>query len=137
MPRHVEGKLTTKQTRFIKEYIKTGNGMQSAIKAGYSKKTAGEMAYENLNKPQIKLKIEKAMSKEAEELGLNARYILSKLKEINDLKVTKNKKLAATILKSLELSGRHLNLFKDEKVVDMRLSDHRGIIQTLAEVEDE
>jgi phage terminase small subunit len=137
MPRHVEGKLTVKQQRFIKEYIKTGNGTQSAITAGYSKHTANEIAAENLAKPSIKLKIEKVMSKEAEELGINARFVLGKLKEINDLKITKNKKIAATILKSLELSGRHLNLFKDEKVIDMRLTEHKSIITALAEEEND
>lgn len=33
-------KLNPKQKRFAEEYVKTGNIMQSAIKAGYSDKTA-------------------------------------------------------------------------------------------------
>ena len=53
-------KLTKKQDTFIKAYLLNGgNAMQAAIDAGYSKKTAGEMGYENLNKPQIKKAIEK------------------------------------------------------------------------------
>ena len=46
-------KLTPKQKRFADEYIKTGNATQSAIEAGYSKKTARSVGSENLTKPDI------------------------------------------------------------------------------------
>ena len=46
-------KLTLKQKKFADEYIISGNATQSAIKAGYSKKTAGVIAVENLEKPNI------------------------------------------------------------------------------------
>ncbi|WP_273950134.1 terminase small subunit [Leuconostoc mesenteroides] len=55
-------KLTPKQKRFADEYIKTGNATQSAIEAGYSKKTAAVIATENLIKPNIKAYIEKCMA---------------------------------------------------------------------------
>lgn len=136
MPRHVEGKLTLKQQRFVKEYIKTGHGTNSAIKAGYSKKTAQEMASENLSKPIIKAKIEKVMSEEAKKLGLNAEYVLSKLKKISDLEIIGNEKIASTILKSLELEARHLDILNEnKKVIDMRLSEHAAIIKELGESE--
>ena len=47
--------LTKKQAEFVKEYLDTGNGVQSALNAynntDYS--TAGNIASENLNKPKI------------------------------------------------------------------------------------
>lgn len=46
-------KLTEKQKRFADYYIETGNATESAIRAGYSKKTATETGYENLRKPHI------------------------------------------------------------------------------------
>jgi len=49
--------LSMKQTKFIAEYIKSGNGTKAAIKAGYSPKTAQEIASENLSKPLIAEKI--------------------------------------------------------------------------------
>ncbi|MDI6497134.1 terminase small subunit [Leuconostoc suionicum] len=55
-------KLTPKQKKFADEYIKTGNATQSAIEAGYSKKTAAVIATENLKKPYIKSYIEKCMA---------------------------------------------------------------------------
>ena len=47
-------KLTEKQKAFADYYIESLNATESAIKAGYSEKTASEMGYENLNKPHIK-----------------------------------------------------------------------------------
>lgn len=47
-------KLTPKQKKFADEYIKSGNITQSAIGAGYSKKTARVIGQENLLKPAIK-----------------------------------------------------------------------------------
>jgi len=46
-------KLTVKQRRFADYYIGSGNATESAIKAGYSKRTATETGYENLRKPHI------------------------------------------------------------------------------------
>ena len=45
--------LTGKQRAFVIEYVKDFNATQSAIRAGYSKKTAKQMGYENLTKPYL------------------------------------------------------------------------------------
>ena len=55
--------MTYKQELFIQEYIKTGNATSSAIKAGYSKKTARAIGQENLTKPYIKKRIEELSQK--------------------------------------------------------------------------
>ena len=69
--------LTAKQDNFVKEYLLNGgNAMQAAITAGYSEKTAGEMGYENLNKPQIKKAIEEHQKK------ANKKFIWSKEKKL-------------------------------------------------------
>lgn len=47
-------KLTPKQKLFADEYIKSGNAKDSAIKAGYSPKTAYSIGNENLKKPELK-----------------------------------------------------------------------------------
>lgn len=46
-------KLTDKQDAFCREYIKDLNATKAAIRAGYSEKTASEIGFENLRKPQI------------------------------------------------------------------------------------
>jgi phage terminase small subunit len=55
-------KLTEKQKRFADYYIETGNATESAIKAGYSEKTAKEMGYENLTKPHIRLYVDERIA---------------------------------------------------------------------------
>jgi len=55
-------KLTPKQQKFADKYIKTGNAAQSAIEAGYSKKTAQVIGAENLSKPMVKSNIEERMA---------------------------------------------------------------------------
>lgn len=50
--------LSTKQRLFVDNYIlNKGNGVQAALKAGYSPKTAYAMATENLKKPSIQAAI--------------------------------------------------------------------------------
>ena len=49
----VEQTLSPKQQRFVDEYLIDLNATQAAIRAGYSARTAAEMGYENLRKPQI------------------------------------------------------------------------------------
>lgn len=58
--------LTLKQKRFCEYYAQTGNATESAVKAGYSKKTARVIGQENLLKPALKNYIQK-LSKPKEE----------------------------------------------------------------------
>ncbi|MEZ5780187.1 MAG: terminase small subunit [Rhizobiaceae bacterium] len=46
-------KLTEKQRRFVSEYLADHNATQAAIRAGYSVKTARQVASENQSKPDI------------------------------------------------------------------------------------
>lgn len=55
--------LTPKQQRFVDEYLIDLNGTQAAIRAGYSKKTARQIAEENLSKPYIAAAVQQAMSR--------------------------------------------------------------------------
>ncbi|CAK1241029.1 terminase small subunit [Fructobacillus cardui] len=55
-------KITPKQLKWADEYIESGNATQSAIKAGYSKKTARQIGQQNLSKLVIKEYIDKRMA---------------------------------------------------------------------------
>lgn len=59
-------KLTKKQRRFVDYYVETGNASEAARRAGYSKKTAGWIGQENLQKPTIKAAVD-ARLKELED----------------------------------------------------------------------
>ena len=49
--------LNPRQEKFAQEYWATGHGTNSAIKAGYSKKTAYSQANQLLKNPEIQKKI--------------------------------------------------------------------------------
>jgi len=51
--------LTEKQQLFCLYYIKNFNATQAAIKAGYSKESAGVIGYENLTKPYVRAEVER------------------------------------------------------------------------------
>jgi len=72
-------KLTAKEKAFCERYILDWNATQSAIHAGYSKKTAGVIGYENLKKPHIQEYIAD-IQKDIEKISG-----ISKLKVINEL----------------------------------------------------
>lgn len=55
--------MTHRQELFIQEYIKTGNATNSAIKAGYSKRTAKSIGQRLLTFVNIKKRIEELSQK--------------------------------------------------------------------------
>lgn len=68
-------KLTPKQAKFVKEYIKNdGNGTKAALKAYNAKNehTATVIASENLTKPDI----QRALLKAAERMGVTEELIM-------------------------------------------------------------
>ena len=74
-----EKKLTAKQQRFCDEYLIDLNATQAAIRAGYSKQTAGVIGVENLKKPNIKLCIEKRMAEKEAALIADQNEVLKYL----------------------------------------------------------
>lgn len=60
--------LTEKQKRFCEEYIKSTNATAAALAAGYSKKTAYSIGWENLKKPEISAYIRNRLDKMDAEL---------------------------------------------------------------------
>ena len=79
--------LTQKQRLFVDEYLIDLNATQAAIRAGYSKKTAGQIGDENLKKPQIAQAIKVAMDSRSKRAQINADYVLNRLVEIDQLDV--------------------------------------------------
>jgi len=91
-------KLTIKQQRFIDEYLKTGNGKEATIKAGYrlgskhnptkdkihTTNTASAIAYENLKKPHIAIAIEDNTRKAMERIKNSSLKNVIKAEQIRD-----------------------------------------------------
>lgn len=124
---------TLKQKKFTKEYVKSGNATQAAIKAGYSKKTAQQIGSENLLKPVVQAEIQSV----ADELGIHAKYVLTTIRDTiercSQAKPVLDKKGEQVyteniegdvvpayifdsrgVLKGAEMLGKHLKLFTDK-----------------------
>ena len=80
--------MTKKQKRFVEEYLIDLNATQAAIRAGYSSDTAGSIGAENLKKPEIKSRIDKAMAERSRRTGINQDRVLQELARIGFAKIT-------------------------------------------------
>lgn len=84
--------LTDKQKRFCEEYVIDWNGTRAAIASGYSKKTAKEIASENLTKPNIKAYIDYIQQDLSKLAGISALKNVLELKKIAFTNLTDFKK---------------------------------------------
>lgn len=74
--------LTAKQRRFVEEYLIDLNATQAAIRAGYSKKTAHSVGWENLQKPEIQAAVSEAQAKRTERTGITQDRVLEELAKV-------------------------------------------------------
>jgi len=105
-------KLNAKQQCFADEYIIDLNATQAAIRAGYSKKTAGVIGYEHLKKPHIIDAIQIAMDKRAARSQLTAQKVLDDIERVRG--IAEGDGELTTALKASELQGKHLKMFTDK-----------------------
>ena len=68
--------LTPKESRFVDEYLVDLNATQAAIRAGYSERTARQIASENLSKPHIQAGIAQARKQQQERTHITADAML-------------------------------------------------------------
>lgn len=73
---------------FVAEYILAFNGTQAAIAAGYSPDTAGSTASRLLKDVNIQQMIADAVSERRDRLEINADYVLHRLVEIDQMRVS-------------------------------------------------
>jgi phage terminase small subunit len=71
--------LTPKQQRFCEEYIVDLNATQAAIRAGYSKKTAGSQGHDLLKKPEIQNFVSSLAEARSEKTKITAENVLREL----------------------------------------------------------
>ena len=134
-------KLNYKQEQFCFEYLKDFNGTQSAIRAGYSKRTARNIAAENLAKPHLRAYIDQLRKERNARTLVDADFVINGLKEVAsrclqkvpvtewdyESKCIKHRRDdtdnyiwefdSAGANRALELLGRHVGLF-DKKNID-------------------
>ncbi len=107
-------KLRKKQEKFCNEYLIDLNATQAAIRAGYSKATAGEMGYENLKKPHIADFISKLQSEIQDRTLVTVDFVINGIKDI-----AKDGEQENNRLKAFDLLGKHLGVYELDNKLDI------------------
>ena len=74
--------LNARQVRFVDEYMIDLNAAQAAIRAGYSVKTARQIGYENLIRPDIAAAVEAKRKELAVSRGITRERILDEMAKL-------------------------------------------------------
>ena len=137
--------LTTKQQRFVEEYLIDLNATQAAVRAGYSRNCAGQIGDENLKKPQIAAAVAEAKRERSVATKIDSDWVLRQAVELHrrcmqEIKPARNPKTrqqikdedgnllftfnAAAANRALELIGKHVEIgaFKERIEVSGGLS---------------
>ncbi|MGN1031660.1 MAG: terminase small subunit [Butyricicoccaceae bacterium] len=124
--------MTEKQKRFADEYLVDSNATQAAVRAGYSKKTAGSIGQENLKKPEIKSYIDEELARLKAENIADAQEVMEYLTSVlrgesrssvlcmageGTQEVIEKPPDEKEKLKAAELLGRRYSLFTDKMSV--------------------
>jgi phage terminase small subunit len=80
--------VTEQIKRFADQYFATLNGKDSAIYAGYSKKTAKVQASQLLDRDDVQEYLQKLRAQKAEETGITQSWVMERFKLISDACVT-------------------------------------------------
>lgn len=91
--------LNAKQRRFVDEYLIDLNATQAAIRAGYSKKTAAQIAEKLLRKADIQAEITKKQQKRSSRTEITQDRVLAELARIGFSDIRKAVKWGETQLR--------------------------------------
>jgi phage terminase small subunit len=103
-------KLTAKQEMFCHEYLVDLNATQAAMRAGYSQKTARQLAAETLAKPYIMARINALKAKRMARVEIDANYVLRQAKKLHKKCMSDEQWNPAGAAKGLELIGKHVDV---------------------------
>ena len=80
--------MTDKQKRFCEEYLVDLNATQAAIRAGYSPRSAGDVACKNLKKTDIRARIDRMLADQSVRTGVTADRVIRELAKVAFMKGT-------------------------------------------------
>lgn len=118
-------KLTKKQRIFVEEYIRCWNGAASARAAGYSAKTAREMAYDLLTIPHIKDAIETRLA----EIRMSTNEFYARLSEQARANIAEFIELYTVPI--LDKDGDHIGDRQAVRIKDEALQRYGHLIKSI------
>ncbi len=107
--------MTSKQLRFIHEYLLDLSASGAARRAGYSKKTAGSQGHDLLKKPEIRTAIATAQVERAKAVGVDQLWVVSRLRR--EAMGESEDTTPASRVAALALLARYVGGFSDKQEV--------------------
>lgn len=107
-------KLSAKMQNFVDEYFVDFNGSAAVKRAGYKSKAPNRLAGKLLNHPLVIEAVAEKKKERQEKTELSAEYVIQKLIAIAERNEEGNPTAA---LRSLELLGKHLGLYRDRQEI--------------------
>lgn len=128
--------LSTRQAKFVDEYLIDGNGTQAAKRAGYGAAGARVAAYRLLSNVAISSLIETRRQADATRLSITRENVLQRLLDAFDV-ARENREPAAMVAAAREL-GRMMGYYAPTRVeasVDLGATAMRGHMETMSDAE--
>lgn len=123
-------KLSDKQKKFCEEYIIDFNQTQSAIRAGYSAKTAYSIGNENLKKPDIQAYIKELLIKREERTQITADMVVKEWAKVAFFDIRKIFHKEGGLLNPHDLDDETATVISSIKARDVKVGDD---IETIKE----
>jgi phage terminase small subunit len=137
-------KLTNKQKLFVEEYLVDLNATQAALRAGYSKKMAGRIGYQLLEKTRVQEAIQKAIEDRQKRTQITSDRVLNELARVgfSDIRGAFNEHGAlkrpedwddatAAAISSIEVVTKNIGDGEVEYVHKIRLWDKKGSLELI------
>jgi phage terminase small subunit len=122
--------LTPKRQTFATSYALTGNGVQSAIEAGYAPGSAHVEASRLLRVAKVAAAIDEERARLRERSDLKAQDVIDGLRQIAEDESARN----SDRIRAYELLGKHLRLFTEQVEVQHSIDDSALQSFTVAEL---
>ncbi len=112
--------LNERQSSFVSEYLKTGNASESAIRAGYSKKTAYSIGQRLLKNVEIRKSIDNHRERISKEAELTVKEVVTEIRALSLKAESDTNKLRA-----YDMLMKHLGGYVNELKIIESLSDEK------------
>jgi len=112
--------LNERQSSFVSEYLKTGNASESAIRAGYSKKTAYSIGQRLLKNVEIRKAIDNHRERISKEAELTVKEVVTEIRALALRAESDTNKLRA-----YDMLMKHLGGYVNELKIIESLSDEK------------
>jgi len=127
--------LEPKQARFVQEYLLDYNGTQAAIRAGYSRRSARQIGYELLKKPDVSKAVRAEAQRTEQRLQVTRDDVLRGL--VTAFEQAKAEGHAMAMIAACREIGKLMGYYdRRSREVEAPVEDH-PVLRRLEELSDE